>query len=173
MASTTGFRIGLYNSGGTRISSDGAGLSNAAFEGDRGYAAFLNLNAASALRIYERDNAGQQLIHSSTPMTKLLDDTGTGTTFTSGADYTLNITLLRTDSGVQMSVAMAGISGYEGTFTDTSDIVTAFDSIVVYGASSAMDGFTLKQVAVSTIPEPSSAAMVLVFWLWPSLELSA
>jgi hypothetical protein len=154
------FRIALLDSNDTRISADGAGYSNSAFNDDTGYGAFLNLNASSAMKIYERDVVDDQLINGNNAWTSLTSENlGTGETFS--GDYTLDITLLLTVDGVEISVDLSGVTGYTGTVTDTTDLQTAFDSIVIYGASSAMESFTLKDVTVSSIPEPSAAALMM------------
>lgn len=164
VASTSGFRIALLDSNGTRLSADNTGNDNAAFENNYfGYGAFFNLNAATAMRLYERDVANEtKLINGNNAWTQLTaGSTGTGTTFGTG-DYTADITLLQTVSGIEISVTLAGVTGYTATITDTTDLRTVFDTIAIYGAGSAMgDDYTLKSVTISSIPEPSAAALLM------------
>tara|TARA_R100000027_G_scaffold61790_2_gene53425 strand:- start:7364 stop:8215 length:852 start_codon:yes stop_codon:yes gene_type:complete len=158
-ASTTGFRIGLFDSGESRISADNAGFRNSTFEDYTGYGAFLNLQAPTAMRIEEREaGISDQLINGNEAFTDHTGDVGTGTNFVSGETYTLEMNLLLTAGGVQVSVGIDTISGYAYSYLDTSGLKTDFDTIVVFGNSS-MDAFTIEQVTVEAIPEVSSAAL--------------
>jgi hypothetical protein len=150
-ASTGGFRIGLFNSGGTRVATDNAGFSNDGFIDYTGYASFLNLQAASAMRLKQRTaGIGGKLINSDDSFTDLTGSMGTGTNFVSGQSYRLLLSVERIESGMVISAAIDGVDGYAATVTNTSaKIETAFDTLVVFGSSTALDGFTLTSVTIS------------------------
>lgn len=157
---TTGFRVGLFNSGGTRISGDNAGASATEFLDYSGYAAFFNLQAATAMRLEERSSGiGSKLIHSGDSYTDHTGDVGTGTTFVSDQVYSAVLSLLRTESGVQISASVEGETGYSALYEDTTgSIETAFDTFVIFASSTAVSGYTLKRVDVAYSPVTGGAA---------------
>lgn len=151
---TTGLRLGVLNSGGKRIGADNVGLTHSIFSDYSGYAFFMNLQAPTAMRIQKRSaGVSDKLIHSGAAYEKLTGDIGVGTEFSSGDTYRADITLERTASGMNVSMAVAGCDGYSASYLDVaSDAETAFDTFVIYGAASAVGGFTLHGMDVTYTP---------------------
>ncbi len=168
-----GLRIGIFNSGGNRISSDGAGLNNPLYDDYVGYASMMNVNAGSAMKFSERNaNLSEALIHSGTAYTSFNEKgLGDGATFTSGQFYEAVFTLTRTASGVEMSVAISGLEGYSATYTDTTSAFTSFDNFVIYGSTNAMDGYSLSEVEITynSIPEASTSGLLVLAIFLPLL----
>lgn len=160
--STGTLRIALLDSGANRVSADNTGFNNAAFENYTGYGAFLNLGAATAGSISERSAAAEQLINGNNAWNSLASGLGTGATFAEGQNYSGNLTLSRTASGVTISVSVSGLPGYSYSYTDTDSPFTAFDTFVIFGATNT-GGYTLDDVVIhyAPIPEPASSALLL------------
>jgi len=144
------FRIGFFNSGGKRITSDGAGPSNPAFLGYKGYSAHLDFNSPKAISFHRRsEGISDKLIAGNEAFGEPLSrSSGTGGQLQSDSVYTLNFKLTRTAGGVTLSCDVPEFDGYSATFDDTQEALTTFDNIVIYGARSGMSRFTLDRIKI-------------------------
>lgn len=151
--------FGLFNSGGSRISADNHGTSNTAFTDYSGYASFMNINASSAMKLAERNISGVKLINSYDSYTRT-GSLGSGTDFINNQDYTMVFDLTRTADGMEVSAALSGVTGFSGLNTYTTGIETAFDTFAIYVPSAYADGYTLKSVDITAVPEPATIGML-------------
>lgn len=151
---TTGLRFGVLNSTGNRIGADNVGLTHSIFTDYTGYAFFLNLQAPTAMRIEKRSGGvSDKLIHSGTAYKNLTGDMGIGTEFSGGEAYRADMVFECTATGMKVSLKLAGCAGYSASYVDTaSDAETAFDTFVIYGATSAVGGYTLHGMDVTYTP---------------------
>lgn len=154
-----GLRLGLFNSGGTRISGDNAGsASSPMFSDDTGYFASLNLSNTSAAKfgIYDRSSSTAQNLFDLGTGTTALGFT-TGVILADGTPYNGNVTLLNTGSGVQVTITIAGVTI---TRTDTTSPNVAFDMLAFYNSNAATSGISFSNISVTVVPEPRIAAML-------------
>lgn len=144
------FRIGFFNSGGKRIDGDGAGASNPAFLGYRGYSAHLDFNSPKAISFHRRsEGISDKLISGNEAFGEpLARSTGTGSQLQSDSIYTLNFKLTRTASGITLSCDIPEFDGYSASFDETHQPLTTFDTIAIYGARSGMSRFTLDRIKI-------------------------
>lgn len=171
-ASATGLRFGLFNSGGSRISADNAGLNNATYANYTGYASVFGTNniAGNSLTsaLWDRTGSNNAVISSSGAFTANASaSTNTSSTppLTSGTPYTMTLTLTY-DSPTSMTVTslLTGstlpVGGITRTFVDTTP-VTSFDTVVLYSTSSMSAALNFTNVNVSVVPEPAPASLLL------------
>ncbi|MDP0495260.1 MAG: hypothetical protein Q7Q73_03540 [Verrucomicrobiota bacterium JB024] len=177
-SNNSALRIGILNSGGERISADGAGLANTIFNGYTGYCTGLSINSDNAASVYERvpglDPASNSLISSISDCYETLGSKiGSGATFGNGTFYDVSLTLTHTDAGMVISVTMIDFTGYSATVTDTTDITSAFDTFVIYGTPAGMSSFSMSDIEITynQIPEPSASMFSLL--ALPLLALGA
>ncbi len=143
-----GMYIGLFNSNEERIAADGLGTWESEFQAYQGYGATLAFNQDVAMKLLDRNKGDGSLLNTSGAFT-MTSEYGTGTTFVSGQDYHAVLTLIRTFSGVEVSFALEGVSGYEGTWVDTEDVETDFDTFAIYASASGSDTYTIKELTIS------------------------
>lgn len=145
------FRIGLLDSGGKRIAEDGAGAANAVFREYKGYAAFLDFDAPTAMSLYRRKGElSDKLISGNEAYGEaLIRGGGKGGKFEGNTDYTVKFRVTRTSGGLEISGQVPEFDGYETKTVDTDDPVSSFDALVIYGARSGMSRFTLEQVKIT------------------------
>jgi len=150
LSRATAFRVALLDSGRARVRADGRGSVNPIFEGDAGYGAFLNFNTGSAISIFRRGaGISGKLISGQDAYAKpLVTSEGHGAAFADGQDYTLKLTLLKQGGTVKIACGVEELEGYRTETQESADPVTAFDTVVIYGARSGMSGFTIKSVTV-------------------------
>lgn len=149
------FRVAVLNSGDetNRVFRTGAGQERPEFMDYVGYGAFLNLNWRTALSLTRRDrDLSEKLINGNEPFEVLLGDTGRGATFSSDTPQTLTMTITRQSEGVEVSASVEEFDDYAGTIVDTSQALTTFDTVVIYGARSGMNGFSIQDVTVNVEP---------------------
>lgn len=162
------FRIGLFNSGGQRVSSDGTGLSNGLFADYTGYASFVRTIAPvdspnSPMAITKRNQTNNTLINSQDAYSFLAQGGQNGNTFASSTTYTGELTVSRTaESSVSVSIAFTGgsLAGYSHSIVDTTSPYYAFDTLTFYGSVAAFESLTLNSVNVSVVPEPAAAMLL-------------
>lgn len=93
------------------------------------------------------------------PYATYLTNVSASTPITTDA-RTFTLTLTKTAGGVQIDSSYAGtaFASYEDT---TGNIYTSFNTVRIY-ANAGTSGFNIDNVSVSTIPEPSTVALVLL-----------
>ncbi|MDQ8194329.1 hypothetical protein QEH59_07825 [Coraliomargarita sp. SDUM461004] len=163
-ANYTNLRVGLLDSGGSRITGDLNSLSDAAFEDYSGYAAFMNVNQSSGFKLSERLDGYQQLIHSGSAYSSLTESSlGTGGTYDEETTYNGVFSVTRTSTGVDLYFSIDNFEGYSATVSDNVGATISFDTFVFYGADTAVSGYSLSSVEVSysAVPEFSSSSVVL------------
>lgn len=181
-SSPNGLRLGLFDSGGVRLTGDANPTDNSY----RGYAAFVNpLNTAS--RIQERIGTGALITSLGTGIydSNLVTGASSGETlnFEAGESYVASLWVTRSMAN-QWLVGFSLTGGNLGLLTfeaeDTSGVVTSFDTIS-FGLNSDMGvtDFTQVAVVVSAIPEPGTmgaglgAAAMLGAWFWRRRKVHA
>lgn len=166
-------RFGAFNSnGGTIITADGQNPSMAA-NTYLGYVGRLNINQSggtTTTQILERGAAAGVLLTASSAYTAALGTTGSMVDSLSlSTTYALTLTLTRaTETSMAITFSLSGGDLDEvatASYTDTSGIVTSFDSFgfSYWGNSGA--GFseaTFSNIQVTVVPEPSTVAMAVI-----------
>ncbi len=170
-ASGNYFRFGLFDSTAVdpRIAVDGNGTGG--FAGTRGFMANLaahNEGAAVDLRGRSGDSSNGTLIVATTAYP---------TTSPSGtlsqalvSDIIYSGTMLVTRSGFAENIVSASMTGPDGsifslgnwTQTDERVVTTGFDLVAFGINSNNRDSFTLHSLDVQVVPEPSTAALLVI-----------
>jgi len=149
------FRVGLYNSGGSKITSNPAGTGDAAFNTSTGYMATYRPRGTvgAANSIYQRTSSNVILVgtgaHTLVDGAPTLVSPGTG-------NISGSLTLTRVSTGVQIESVING--GAAQSVIDTSGLVTTFDTFSIFGISGDTNPtFTFSTLSITTasVPEPS------------------
>lgn len=158
---TTSWRLGLFDSTpGTRVNADGLNTV-ATFSGYTGYAFTASPTAAGNMALRERTNTEAVLISDNTAYTAF-SGAGTSQALTLGQNYTGELTLTRTASGLDISIAFSGPNVTNYTYTRSDATPTySFDTFAFYTTSNVTDGYTISALAITAIPEPSTYAIIL------------
>jgi hypothetical protein len=145
------FRIALLDSGGKRTTEDGSGAANALFRDYKGYAAFLDFDAPTAMSLYLRKGElSDKLISGNEAYgDALVRGEGKGGKFEANTDYTVKFRVTRTSAGLEIFGQVPEFDGYEAKAMDTDAPVSSFDALVIYGARSGMSRFTLEEVKIT------------------------
>lgn len=162
-----GWRLGLFNSGGARVTTDGGGTSHLSYNGWTGYALMLNPNNTSGVaQLYKRAPAlaspgGDALIAASGPYATTLGSSVPCQVFAANTTYTGQITLTRRTSGavdIWMEFSGGALNGYTIRATDSSGAVTSFDALAMSinrsGSTPAFSSLRLDDVVVTAPPPP-------------------
>jgi hypothetical protein len=171
-----GFRIGLFNSNGTSLTSDdtvGNATTLASNVDNSGYWVGLSTGPTHKSTYMYYDTAAANFMSISAPAVNL------GTEFNFGAIndaavHSFSLAIARTSTGYDFTFAvsgtLAGISPtgfasrtYTGTSTDT------FDTFAIMTNSSALD-YTIDNVAITVIPEPGPLGLLALGGLAPILR---
>ncbi len=163
-ASSNNVRLGLFYSGGMKISADNIGLTSGTYANYTGYTTAFDNQGLASNRItdalWARTGSNSALISTSTPFTQnasTSENTGSTPALTSGTPYIMTLTLTYI-SPTSMTVSSSLSGGALGTTITRSYNETApttnFDTIVLYSGTSAATG--LNFTSVSVIPEPST-----------------
>jgi hypothetical protein len=152
-------RFGLFNSGGSQVSADGA-TSDSAFNDDAGYGSFYSLQTTEGSGGYSirgRTGGNDTLWSASTGGLDTLlvsDDSDISAVDTT---YSASFTITSTASG-ELTISST-INGQTIEYTDTAASTTTFDMISIY-AGGANGALTLSNMSVTLIPEPSTFALL-------------
>lgn len=178
-SSTSIFRMGLFNSGGTRVSADNTSNSNAAFTNYTGYSLFTsptsNLPTGSTLRY--RSVADPSLF--GTTQNVALTGNNPTLNLTDSAPYNFTFTITNTSASTITINALVKDSSNTTTLmnftaTDSVNHFTGFDTFAFYGANGASTSatITLDNVLVTytaAVPEPATCGLAILgvgFALW-------
>ena len=165
-----GIRIGIFNSGGNRVSGDGGGDSQSAFFNYTGYATHVNPAATTSSPLSFRQRLSGEsnaLIQSTAAYSSAMAYGGAKeNTLTDNTTYTGKYTLERTAEGemtITMSITGENIDDLLLTRADTSGIDTLFDTFVFSAQNGAVSSFTLKDVDVTynQIPEAGTTGLLM------------
>ncbi|WAC19103.1 hypothetical protein OVA24_17900 [Luteolibacter sp. SL250] len=162
-ASSGSFRMGLFNSGGNFPTGDSSGTNGAspAFTDWDGYS-FWSPNGdvtGQSTNIRERTDSDPVLFGTSVNSSRNSAAYTSGA-FTNGPTYQGEFRLLNNGSSLTITATLGGASQ---SWTDTSPSTTTFDSLAFFagGTPIGADGsFTLDNVMVETIPQPSSILLM-------------
>jgi PEP-CTERM putative exosortase interaction domain len=168
------FRVGLYNSGGHRFTTDNFGNSHAAFTGGyAGYMGVVNVGSAgsNAFRVYERGGSTSLIASSLNNFAQVGgSEGGAAKTFVANNTYTATIVFSRTEESVMtISQTYAGLfaggdtpSVTTASISDTSGLTTIFDAVAFFYNNTAtltLDNIRIDYTQLApSIPEPASAA---------------
>lgn len=147
------FRFGLYNNGGTPTTADGSPNDN----NDFGYASSTNPGADAANgTIVQSENSGDAVLGGSAPGALITVGTAgasvdVGTSLPGSAVFSVTRNL---DDSITLSSSINGQSAATGTIT-TSPLTYTFHQVAI-GLGGASSDFSVDNVNVSVIPEPSS-----------------
>jgi hypothetical protein len=160
-------RLGVFNSGASRVTSDSQGTANSVFEGVPGYGVFFNPNTVNTngQNIRQRQNAGTQLLNAAGPWTGALVNGGSALQLANNTDYTGVFSISRTgaDMGVVSHEIRSGTTSLTiVSHTIASGLLTDFNSFAIAGVgNNRPEIIELYSVGIAVIPEPSTyAAMV-------------
>ncbi len=172
----SGMRVGLFDSGGSRISADGLGggssgstTGNQVYLGYTGYMAAFNPAAASGLPMSLRKRSSGvdgQLITSLNAYGAPMGGTGgTANTLANATTYTGNYSFIRSAENVmsiQLSITGGDLEGFEILREDSLAIYTSFDTLAFSANSNTVASFSLSSVTVTytPIPEPGTAGLL-------------
>lgn len=163
VASASGIRFGLYNGGGTNLTGNMVGSPPAfgsVFHNDVGFSVFAPHQQTGAIQLHHRkanSETNANLLGGATAINESI----VGASATLGAAtnttsvYTASLSLTRTGDGYDYSVSYAGTS-FGGTTTLTPTF--SFDTIGILALNNAEQAFTIDNVTVTVIPEPSAFA---------------
>jgi PEP-CTERM motif. len=171
-SNNTNFGFSLYNSDGNRISADDLGSSSSTFNSYRGYRVNMRTkpaNASQAALLLRTRSGNNDILGSSTAHPVLIEEVqnggSSGSNLVSGNQYDVEYTITRTGAdelGISFTITGMGLSNYSYSWTvasTTDGFTTTFDTFAITLASqSIFESITLKNVTVSTIPEPGAAA---------------
>lgn len=151
--SSNAFRVGLYNSNGTRLTADNSGFNIAAVNGWTGYDTVYTFGTIAATRFitYERAAGANNLTSNNTQVG------AAGTTVTAGGTanttYDATMTLTKTASGVSITTVFDGQSL---TREDTTSAYTSFDTIGLLTSAPSVGSLKIDNVVVTAVPEPAT-----------------
>ena len=159
--------VGLFNSGGTRLSADAPTSTNAtttAYNTTRGYfAGFNGSSTASDLTIFEHIDAD---VASGTAVTTAsrtaLSTTSGAPSTTAGTAFSVSFSIARTASTYSL---ITNVNGTIFTASDTSISASGFDTVILQFGSNVVPAsgtITLDNIQVaitSAVPEPSTYAI--------------
>lgn len=157
IAANSGWRFGLFNSGGSRVTADNLTTGHANYSAWTGYAAMVNPVSTLGAQFYERNLTGSTLIASTTAYSAL-GSVSASQSFSSGVTYTCIMTVTRTASGVDLVASFSGgsLSNYTVSVSDTSSAFTSFDAFAMAinrnGATPAFASLTIDNVYVAYSP---------------------
>jgi len=156
---TRAIRVGVMNSGGKRVTADG--LHNGAtgqtagttFTDWRGYALYTAIDASpwpDLLQVYERASANASLFSSGayTQVSAL----STSGTFTEMEFVPFKVTITR--RAAEMEITGVAADAAIGPVTDTSALVTAFDTVALF-TGPQVNGLRVDDLKVTYVPNPS------------------
>jgi hypothetical protein len=160
--SGTALRVGLFDSGGSRISEDGFSGSSSAFSGYDGYMLAMG---SSGTRLYDRTGTGA-LLSALGEYTTLLNETDVGgALITTGTLYSGTFTVARSDAD-QLDLIFS-LTGGPGAHTIShsvaADITTSFDTLAFRIGGNVVDSMSFESfhIEYSAIPEPRSSVFLM------------
>ncbi len=158
------FRMGAWDSQGARVTEDNhAGTSssnnNVAFENYTGYIFAGGLDSSRSISLRKKNAPSDGILIASTGVYSTLGSTQSDhTSVAYNTIYAGRLEIERTDTD---TVTLAySLDDGETVFaaisrTDSSDPYVSFDTVGFVLGSNVADGYTLSQVQISVIPEPS------------------
>lgn len=170
-----GFRVGLFDSNGAvRPTANG---NNSAFTDYNGYAFSMAL-ATPTTSSSTNNNLSLQERNTSVSGALISGLTGgaytgigsgggpTGQTLATATTYTINYSVSRTTaSSLTFAFSLTGgtVTGFSNSFTDESPSTYEFDAFAILSTSSNGSSFSIDNVQVTAIPEPSTYAALAGF----------
>jgi len=173
-STSNNFRVGLYdNTGGTPISGNNYGNTNAIFEGWTGYlfASSIDTGDTTPSGVYKKLTTQQYIIGSNQNMPLIGEGginnaPGDTSALVAGVNYTASMVLKSTASGLHLAYSLTGGSlGSEFNFTaEDLDLPNlSFTTLAFHVNSNTWDTSQLQSVNVvyTAVPEPSTYAALL------------
>jgi hypothetical protein len=153
------FRVGLFNSNGTKLTANVAGDGASELNNDTGYSAYYQPGSSATGNTFRQrtgtnNNLWQSGANPAVSGSPDLASPGTGT-----ITGTFTLTLVAT--GVQITSVLNG--GAAQSVIDTSGLVTTFDSFSIFANSgSANPTLTFSDLTVTFTPIPEPSSLVLL-----------
>lgn len=124
-----GWRVGLFNSGGARVTADGMTTADAAYANWTGYAAMLSPGGPAPARWWKRTGTSDSMLGSLSAFTAL-GSPSASQALVPGIRYAGTLQLTRTAAGLDLVLYITGgeLAGYLLTASDTM-AVPAFDTL--------------------------------------------
>lgn len=150
---SSGFRFGLFNSGGERVAKDGISNEDTAFRRYTGYAVFANFVSASGKTANFRrrlpDTDDSLILRGLTCYHPLGAKGGGAASLSGDTEYLVEVNLRSDASALQLSyrVLQNDQPLVEITSEDT-EAVTSFDCLVIGAMAKSCESFTIKSVSV-------------------------
>lgn len=162
-------RIGLFNSGGVRVTGDGSSGSGSStpYRDYTGYAGLLRQDQTSAIMIRERDaDKHDSLIATAgggSAYSGNLVSGGSRGSLSASTPYIATLEVTRESEGsvrFGISVSGGGLTSYSASVVDSTDPYYTFDTLVFYTAGGGViSSYVLDSVNISLIPEPGTAGL--------------
>jgi hypothetical protein len=153
-------RIGLFDSGGNRVTADG-GISEEAFNGSTGYSFWSSLGTVNGG--FRQRTGTNNTLWNSTTNANLGSQNLAGLDYAAGTTYTLTFAVERT-SPTEMVVTFTDGNGKSYSRTDNEGIFTGFDTFSVFAGNGTVNDitFTFDDILITytPVPEPGSASML-------------
>lgn len=162
-AAADSFRFGLFNSGGSTLASDVSATngSNAAFDAWTGYSFWSPYGSVTGTTSSIRERTGTNYIlynATANPSRDTVDYTSGN--LVNATAYLGSFSITNNGSSLTISATLGNTTQ---TWTDTSPTATTFDSLSFFVGGTPIGtggSFTLDNVKVEVIPEPSSALLL-------------
>jgi len=170
--SESAFRFGLFNSGGSRVTTDFVSTINTpgiesgtTFTGWRGYSAETPANNAlngQEFRVRERNvtNPGPGLFSGGNYNTVVGASQATENIFAANTPYNALLSLERTLTGIRINSTIGTSSTIQ--VTDEVSPFVAFDTVAFFAVEGLSYDLTFDDVKVELIPEPSGAVLAVL-----------
>lgn len=156
-------RIGLYNSGGNRVSADTSGIADAAFNSYTGYGLWANMGTGTNTTDLVRRTGTSSTLFAGGAHPNIVGSTAT-LGYAADTTYTLTFEIEYT-SASSVSLTFTDSKGYSKTATDTVGLFTSFDTFALFLSNGgAVTDYTVDNIFISTtaaIPEPSTYAALI------------
>lgn len=169
---TAGYlRIGLFNSGNSRIAADALTDTAAAYSNYAGYSLFLNPNSSTVVgAVRERISGSSSLINNSTAYNPALTNTSGGGALGTLNDSTLytgvyTISRITADAvAISLLLSDGATQIYTISAQDISASTSIFDTFAFSASGNTVTNFTLNSVDIglTTVPEPHVTMLLLI-----------
>lgn len=156
-----GIRLGLFDSGGSRIASDGKGLSSDTYINYTGYGVQFDPGADPTNLISTlKRSSGKPELMTNGALSVFGLNRPVSPQLTAGVPYTGVLTLTRTAAGSM--TASFSLNGVTISNTDSVSTFNTFDTIVIHAQSGVVSSLSFSEIKVvyDAIPEPSTVSLL-------------
>jgi hypothetical protein len=169
--------LGLFNSGGTRISADNLGVQPATgeFNSDTGYGLFINspnTTSAAGANIRARNITNNSFFNTSAFTN--LSGSGSTTALVDSTTYQMTFSVVKTSASLMTISAeiadLSNVSFLSFSTTDSTSLYDSFDMISVFSNPNLTTSLNIDDVSVTytptSVPEPNVGFALLAVFIW-------